>query len=270
MQEIRRYILLWIGLVAPLVVAEPVLTIQIAPKESKVSLSDLLKRAQKITVAKDPVYGERRHYLAVSMADLLKEYSVDSTSMIEMVASDGFASVFAVDRLRAYPHAKAYLAIESPKDPWPRLEKKEGSAGPFFLVWVESEESEIRPEEWPYKVERIRLISDLEKLYPKIHPAGAFSAEHPVQKGFKVFLQNCFVCHTMNKQGASQMGPDLNQPYSPVEYFEERFLWKIVRNPSSLRHWPKSQMSSFPESILSDNELKDLVAYLKHMSRNKQ
>jgi len=42
-----------------------------------------------------------------------------------------------------------------------------------------------------------------------------------------------------------------------------------VRNPQSVRYYPGSRMSGFPEAVLPNSELEDLIAYLAHMAGRK-
>ena len=62
------------------------------------------------------------------------------------------------------------------------------------------------------------------------------------------------------------MGPDLNLPMSPTEYFSAANLKKLIRNPQNLRSWPESQMVGFTSDAVSDTEISDLIAYLKWMA----
>jgi hypothetical protein len=39
----------------------------------------------------------------------------------------------------------------------------------------------------------------------------------------------------MNHQGPSRVGPDLNLPLNPTEYFKESVLPRYIRNPKSIR-----------------------------------
>jgi cytochrome c1 len=73
----------------------------------------------------------------------------------------------------------------------------------------------------------------------------------------------------MNKSGTAEMGPDLNVPMNPTEYLTKTALRMQIRNPQSLRFFPKSRMSAFPAEVLSDKELDDLIAYLTHMAKRK-
>jgi cytochrome c1 len=77
------------------------------------------------------------------------------------------------------------------------------------------------------------------------------------------------VCHTLNGQGTSQLGPDLNIPFNPTEYLGEKYLRQLIRNPQSLRRWPQSKMAGFSSKDLPDGELDQIVAYLRSMSGQK-
>ena len=65
------------------------------------------------------------------------------------------------------------------------------------------------------------------------------------------------------------MGPDLNMPHNPTEYFQPGYLRKLIRDPQSLRQWPQAKMPGFTESVLSEQELDALLAYLGHMAKRR-
>jgi mono/diheme cytochrome c family protein len=84
-----------------------------------------------------------------------------------------------------------------------------------------------------------------------------------------VFEKNCSVCHTLNLGGDATVGPDLNVPYNPTEYMRVDALRLLIRNPQSLRRWPAAKMPAFETRLLSDRDLTDLLAYLRHMADRK-
>jgi mono/diheme cytochrome c family protein len=84
-----------------------------------------------------------------------------------------------------------------------------------------------------------------------------------------VFKRTCFACHTLNGEGDSKLGPDLNIPHNPTEYLRADLLRAFVRDPQSLRHWPQAQMPPFPASTLSDADLDAVLDYLRYMARHK-
>ena len=134
----------------------------------------------------------------------------------------------------------AYIAIENPKSKWPDLPLKpsSGSAGPFYLVWLKPELSGILQEEWPYQVVAFEVKGRLKDLYPRIFPRHQEDAR--VARGLKLFQQTCFACHTMNHEGPSQVGPDLNLPLNPTEYLKESIFPRYIRNPKAIRSSPRS------------------------------
>jgi cytochrome c1 len=73
----------------------------------------------------------------------------------------------------------------------------------------------------------------------------------------------------MNGNGAAAIGPDLNLPMNPTEYFEAQALSAFIRNPASVRTWPGMVMHGFSAAAIPDAELADLLAYLRNMSSRK-
>ncbi len=73
----------------------------------------------------------------------------------------------------------------------------------------------------------------------------------------------------MNANGAGSIGPDLNLPMNPTEYFQAKALVSLIRDPASVRTWPHRMMHGFSEGAISDAELSDLIGYLRYMSTRK-
>jgi cytochrome c1 len=46
-------------------------------------------------------------------------------------------------------------------------------------------------------------------------------------------------------------------------------LRRLIRDPQSLHRWPGSKMPAFDAKTLSDRELAELLAYLRHMTDRK-
>ncbi|SPE59250.1 putative signal peptide protein (fragment) [Verrucomicrobia bacterium] len=210
------------------------------------SVSELLKRPdiETITVEHDPAYGGREMpYQAISAAALFAETNFRDDDVIQFRCLDGFvASISKARIMHTGPgQSMAYIAIENPKSKWPDLplNSRSGSAGPFYLVWLKPELSGILPDEWPYKVVAFEVKGRLQDLYPGIFPKHQEDAR--VVRGLKLFQQTCFACHTMNRQGASQVGPDLNLPLNPTEYLKESILPRYIRDPKSIRSARKDE-----------------------------
>jgi len=208
-------------------------------------------------------------FRAVPIAALLTGVGPDET--IRFVANDGFvANLPAAPLLARGAGAVAYLAIEPPDAPWPSLKTGEtATAGPFYLVWVRPELGGIRAGQWPYQVARIESVAPLVKRYPMLAPAAGLSAQDPIRHGFAAYEKHCSACHTLNLGGDATVGPDLNVPYNPTEYLRVDALRRLIRDPQSLRRWEAAKMPKFPAATLSDRELTDLLAYLRHMADRK-
>jgi len=77
------------------------------------------------------------------------------------------------------------------------------------------------------------------------------------------------VCHRVSGAGDSTVGPDLNRPHNPTEYFQPWALKAYIRDPRSIRSWPVMKMPGFDKNVLSDPDLDALVAYLGYLSRRR-
>lgn len=218
-----------------------------------------------IRIKADVAYKRDMQYRAIPLAVLLQ--GVTPGDHLQAVALDGFAAELPAAPLLSNQGARAWLAIEDPQQPWPKLAKDKPSAGPFYLVWQNPEAGQIGPEQWPFQVARIRLLDAVTKRFPALLPAADAGAD--VQLGFAQFQKNCLACHRLNGAGDSQFGPDLNVPYNPTEYLSGDFLRHYIRNPQSLRHWPQGRMPAFSESVINNNQLDQLIGYLRHMSTRK-
>src|SRR5207237_3994464 len=222
-----------------------------------------------ITVPNDVAYKRDMSFRAVPIASLLTGVGADET--LRFVANDGFVATLPAALLLARGDAAmAYLAVEPPDAPWPALKAGDNaSAGPFYLVWLRPERGGITDEQWPYQVARIESVAPLARRFPALAPSSTLSARDPVRHGFAVFERQCSVCHTLNLGGDASIGPDLNVPFNPTEYLRVDALRRLIRDPQSLRRWQDAKMPRFPVANLSDRELTDLLAYLRHMADRK-
>ena len=228
-----------------------------------------LPAATNVAIPGDVAYKRDMSFRAIPVAALLAGVGPDDT--IRFVANDGFvANLPAAPLLARGNGAVAYLAIEPPDAPWPPLKSDESAtAGPFYLVWVHPELAGIHDEQWPYQIARIESALPLVKRFPVLAPASGLSAQDPIRHGFAAYEKHCSVCHTLNLGGDATIGPDLNVPYNPTEYLRVDALRRLIRDPQTLRRWPAAKMPKFPATTLSDRELTDLLAYLRHMADRK-
>lgn len=247
--------------------AEATLEIMSGADRHTYSQSQLLSRPDVRTIdVTDSVYHRRlTRFRAIPIKELFSEISVPETAVVQCNGLDGFSANLDAARLfNTNPAAaKAFLAIEDPRKPWPRLPGSVTSAGPFYLVWTQPRASDIGREEWPYQIGSFKILSDLRETYPRMYPAAGASAS--VQSGFDTFLRNCFPCHKINGEGAGLRGPDLNLPRNPTEYFNPNALILFIRKPAQVRSWPAMAMPGFSTELIPDAKLSDLIAYLRYM-----
>jgi mono/diheme cytochrome c family protein len=214
---------------------------------------------QTIDVPADVTYKRAMRYRAVPLSALVP--SLNNIESLQLIALDGFVANIPGSALSHT--AQAWLAIEPADTPWPAL-KSGKSAGPFYLVWLKAESGQIAQEYWPYQVAKITEIESLEKRYPQFLPKKG--ASKAATQGMQVYVANCAACHKLNGGGDAAIGPDLNQPFSPTEYFNEQFLRKLIREPASVRNWGDRRMPGFSKDALSDAQVDDLLVYLQQMA----
>ena len=246
------------------------LTIELEHASKTWQTADLLKhpQAQTVQIVDDVSYKRTMTYQAVPLAVLLP--GLKPESHLQAVALDGFAAELTAAPLLEKRGARAWLAVEDPTHPWPALAQGKPSAGPFYLVWTDPQAGPVSPEQWPFQISGIKQLKTVAERFPALLPDPKLAANDPINQGFALFQKNCLACHRLNGAGDAQVGPDLNIPYNPTEYFAGDFLKRYIRDPQSLRHWPQAKMPAFAASVLPDSELDLLVGYLKHMAGRKQ
>jgi len=219
-----------------------------------------------------PAYpGVTLKLAAVPMKALLPSQYSRADMSIVFECLDGFAAAIPAARVlgESPDGARAFLAIEDPAAPWPLLKERPGTtAGPFYLIWKAADNGRPVSEDWPYQVTRI-VVKDLQGQFRGISPDSSVDSHSPITAGFQVFIANCSVCHTLNGVGDGHMGPDLNQPMNPTEYFRSGVFERYVRNPHAVLEWKGQRMPSFPVEVMTDAELAQLRSYLEYMAGRK-
>ncbi|MGT2452619.1 c-type cytochrome [Cupriavidus basilensis] len=229
------------------------------------------RRLTDVTVDDDNL-KQRLTFKAIPLAALLRGMPVTADASATTAASDGYISHLPMRLLLAdsVDEPRAWLAVENPDSPWPTLKGQD--IGPFRLIWTVPAgraTSVINESLWTYSIVRIDITASPAERFAAIRPAASLPAGGPVARGFATFQRVCFSCHSLNRVGDAQLGPDLNVPYSPVEYLGDDKLARLIRDPQSLRWWPNARMSAIDRKTLSDADLKDLLAYLHHMAGRK-
>ncbi len=265
---LRAARLLGLGLL-PALAGAAELQVERADGSRRYSTAELLASpaARSLEIPADVAYQRPMRYRGVPLAALLD--GVTAQDHLQAVADDGFAAELPAAPLLATTGARAWLAVEEPGQPWPALGKAGKSAGPFYLVWTDPALGRIGPEQWPYRVVKLRVLAPVAERFPALRPDPALAADDPVNRGFALFQKHCLACHRLNGQGDAAFGPDLNLPYNPTEYLRADLLRRYIRDPQALRRWPQARMPGFAEAALSEAELDQLLAYLRHMAGRK-
>jgi mono/diheme cytochrome c family protein len=231
--------------------------------------AQLLARAdaRNVTIPADVAFGRPMRYRALPLRVLLT--GLEPTSHVQFVGADGFAMEIEGRLLLETNGAQAWLAIEDPSQPWPALDKGDGHAGPFYLVWTDPSSSHIGSEQWPYQIATIRTLRAIADRFPSIAPSASMPADSDIRRGFAAFQRTCFACHTLNGQGDAKLGPDLNIPHNPTEYLSDDLLRAFIRDPQTLRHWPQAKMHGLDRNTLPDADLDAVLTYLRYMAKHK-
>jgi mono/diheme cytochrome c family protein len=256
-----------LGLRLPAWSQEPTLEVSDGVQVKQWTRAALLAESVEIQVRQDSAYKRPMSYRAVPYAKLMPKMATHSS--VQFVASDGFVANISAADLSG--KGQPYLAIETAEQAWPAVNPnnplKTASAGPFYLVWLTPEAGKISNEQWPYQVVKIRVELPLQQRFPQLVPSTKLQASYQqAMQGMSIYIKNCAVCHRLNDGGDAVIGPDLNLPWNPTEYFQAPYLRKLIRQPSSVRNWKQALMPGFDVQTLSDQDLDHLLVYLQHMA----
>lgn len=270
----RTLVLLYLLLLPGIAQAgEPTIIVTAGDQTRSFTRDALLARpdATTIQVQRDVTYRMPMTYRAVPVASLLAGMPLAPGNVIEAVALDGFAAQLPPELLLNTDASKAiaWLAIEPADRTWPPIPEKDASAGPFYMVWTGAEVGSIRSEQWAYQVAKLVSQPSPVSRWPVLAVDSALPPTDPARAGQALFFVQCLPCHKLNGGGASDIGPDLNLPQNPTEYLTPQGLHDLIRNPRAVRSWPAQTMPPFPPDLLSERDLRLIVAYLKHMAGRK-
>jgi mono/diheme cytochrome c family protein len=245
----------------------PILQIQIGADRRQFSIAELLASPamRSIEIDRDASYPRPMRYQAVPLLDLLHGLPITEINTLEARAKDGFVSQLPWSLIAGggYGHSVAWIAIEDSQHPWPHLEGKPYSAGPFYLVWENPELSGVGSEQWPYALVSLTSVSDPLHRWPQLTLGAGVPNNHPARRGQAVYVVQCLPCHRLRGAGEGTLGPDLGQPMPAVSYLTDAGLKKLIRNPAAVRTWPQQQM---PPTALADADIDAVIAYLRLIS----
>jgi len=250
--------------------ADPILDVEIKGEVRNFARDTLLARPEvtAVEIAHDIAYRKTMRFRAIPLAVLLPGLSASPDSVLEAVATDGFAAQLPLDLVTNTDLAKAvaWLAIETDEAPWPPLPGKTTSAGPFYIVWTGATAATIRSEQWAYQVAKLQTQPSPAARWPALGVDPMLPATHSIRAGQALFVTQCLPCHTLNGAGSGTVGPDLNRPMNPTQYLTQDGLRALIRDPKSVRSWPGLLMPGFTADQMSDREIDLVIEYLAHMA----
>jgi len=250
--------------------AEATLAVTIDEKVHRYSAETLLARPDVVTIQieHDVSYGRQMTYRAIPLAAIFGKQVANENMFWEVKALDGFVSELPGELVlnKNSSKAVAMLAIEDPDNRWPSLPGKAASAGPFYLVWIGANTSSIRSEQWPYQIASITQEAPPETRWPQLAVDSSFAKNDPLRQGQHLFIVQCLVCHKFGGAGNAEVGPDLNHPMNPTQYFTLQALKKFIRDPASVRNWPERKMPAFKPDTLSDKDIDHIIQYLRYQA----
>ena len=246
------------------------LLIELGGERRAYSAAELLANpaTKTIEIPQDVSYGRPMRYQAIPLLDLMRGLPTGTTHTIEARAVDGFASLlpWILIARGASGGAVPWIAIEDPVHPWPHLDGKWHSAGPFYLVWEHPERSGVASEQWPYALASLTGDADPLQRWPQLALDASVPANDPARRGQEVFTVQCLPCHRLRGAGAGDQGPDLGLPMPVTAYFTRAGLKALMRDPAAVRNWPQRQMPGFDTANLSDADIDAVMTYLERVT----
>lgn len=240
--------------------------------QKSIRLSELKKRFGDRTIEIDDYYLHRKvNYRAISLPALLNALVAEAGTFDEFVfrCADGYLAHvsradFDAGKLNnfflAYGESTGAASGEEGDRFSSRIMQGKAEISPEPFYAVATEKTSFHTLSWPYEIVAIELV-DFKKTFPALFITGM---DKNASAGFQLFRQECVKCHSLNLQGGD-IGPELNVPRNITEYRDEAFLKSFIRDASAYR--AKSKMQSFAH--LSDQQIADVIAYLKLMQRHK-
>jgi mono/diheme cytochrome c family protein len=227
--------------------------------------------AATIQVPADVTYHRAMTYRAVPLRALPGVRALPADAELQITATDGFVTNLPAALVRdgSGHGAVPWLAIEPRDKAWPKTAKGT-HIGPFYLVWINPAASGVMSEQWPYQIDAIRVVASRAAKWPRLAVDERVPPNSPIRRGQMLFATQCMVCHRMDGAGDASVGPDLNRPHNPTEYFQPWALKAYIRNPKSIRAWSGMKMPGFDKTLISDPDLDAIIAYLGYMAQRRK
>ena len=217
-------------------------------KKTKISLFDYtilsdknIESLRNVIIQAYP--GVKFNLKGIKLCNLIKLPSTD-TVKIKIIAKDKFFIFVSKKEIKDCHDSSIipYLVVQNKEHFWPKIDGNHEEVGVFSLVWMGKNSSKISKEKWVRNIASIEVQSKPQQRDIIILPKNANDRE---KQGFKIFEDNCSSCHSLNLVGQLEIGPDLNYPMNPLEYFSDKMFKKFIRNPQAVRYFKNAKMEGF-------------------------
>lgn len=214
--------------------------------------------------ARPPLYPDKaRIYEGYPLLKILSEIPNDKANndLVVLICKDGFMCYISRKFIeKNNPIVAVRQKFAPPGQDWEMVDHplggKNTQGGPFYLMWPENAKN-VGVNHWPFGVIALRFGS-FQEIFGKITPRNP---EPVIQRGFRVFAENCACCHTLGGQGTS-VGP-------PMESIVRKFM--MFGTMSAYAQNPKAfnRSSAMPEQDLKEEELRAAEKYIREEVRAK-
>lgn len=214
--------------------------------------------------------GMHFNLLAIKLCHLLESNYFSKNEAIKITAKDQYFVYLSRNDVSGCDGAAGmipYLAIQKNKNIWPKLHNNHEEVGTFSLIWIGNASKNISKEKWVRNISILEIVN--KKVATELIKTLHIKLNKNQEAGYRVFIDNCAGCHSLNLIGQLNIGPDLNYPMNPLEYFTKKVFKKYVRNPETVRYFKNSKMEGFDVNALSEDELENLVSFMKLMVDHK-
>jgi mono/diheme cytochrome c family protein len=223
-----------------------------------------------VTIAiEDPVYKKPKRFAGHRLADLLHKAWPEADrwaaegAVLVFRCVDGYSPSMDLARALSGDGIVATRDLDRPvTDPWePFSQGKETvTPAPFYLVWRGVDPADANYK-WPYQLVSLS-VETFDRRYSDAAPGDVASEE--ARRGFRLFVQHCAACHSVNLVGGD-LAPELNVPRNITEYWSAEHLAGFIKAPEAYR--ARSKMPGFAH--LTDAERAAVLAYLAAMRGRK-
>ena len=243
------------------------INILISGKQQKsISLKEMKEELSQHKIAFfDPQYSKEKNYRAFKLMDFLtlaygSEWKSNDYTDISFKAYDGYDSISVISNLTQDGGYLVFKDLDFQN--WEPIGYTKAYPGPFYIVWVNKNQTSQNGYPWPWQLESVNLITFAEQ-FPEVVPKVA-DKNSSVYKGFELFKARCVRCHAINQQGG-RLGPDLNAPKNILEYRPVDVVKEFIKDTSKFR------FSHMPDHRdLSDEDLDNLIDYfIYNMKENR-